>query len=101
MKKKLFMAGMFGIVLAFGIAVVGCDNGSPNISGGQNSFMYTIKNKRSHTVYLGLGGRDFQISANSTIFPKFDSEQYTVDYCVGSTSLYYEANWSARYIEIP
>jgi hypothetical protein len=37
MKNKLFLAGMFGMVLAFGIVVIGCDNGSTDNEGGGGS----------------------------------------------------------------
>jgi hypothetical protein len=34
MKKRLFLAGMFSMVLAFGLAVTGCDDGSGDDGGG-------------------------------------------------------------------
>jgi hypothetical protein len=34
MKKRLFLVGMFSIVLAFGLVVIGCDDGSADDDGG-------------------------------------------------------------------
>ncbi|MHC6204452.1 hypothetical protein ACYULU_14835 [Breznakiellaceae bacterium SP9] len=37
MKHKVFLVGMLAMVLTFGMAVIGCDNGSTSDSGGGNS----------------------------------------------------------------
>jgi len=65
MKNRLFTAGMLALVLAFGMAVVGCDNPAK----GEEKYTYTFLNQSSVTVTVSCSDLDpsnFTIDAGST-----------------------------------
>jgi hypothetical protein len=47
MKNKVFLAGIFGLMLIFGIIVMSCDNGSTD-SGGSNYGTLTLHNSTTY-----------------------------------------------------
>jgi formylglycine-generating enzyme required for sulfatase activity len=55
MKKKLFFAGMFAIVAAVGLVLVGCDDGTDN-NGGDDDDGYTITTPESYRTMISLAG---------------------------------------------
>jgi hypothetical protein len=54
MKNKLFLVGMLGMILAFGITVTGCDNGDD--SSPSRSYGFDVRNYSSVIVTVTFNG---------------------------------------------
>ena len=52
MKNKMVLAGMFNLVLAFGVLVIGCDTGSTNLGPDTVNVMYATVSKDCDTYVL-------------------------------------------------
>jgi hypothetical protein len=66
MKKKLFLLGMFGMVLTFGIVVIGCDNGSGGGGGGGGAPSLDGTWSKSDDSAIRFNGGNLQSTGNIT-----------------------------------
>jgi len=70
MAKKIFWTGMLAMVLAFGLAVVGCDDGSTDGNGGNGN-----TEPRKITI-TGITGKD-GMEAEVLVFMDYDNDDIT------------------------
>jgi hypothetical protein len=94
MKNKLFLAGMFGMALAFMVAAIGCDTGDDG--GGSspvpdNSVMFDVRNKSSVIVTVTFNG-----TVNKTL-PVDDNWKTTVELSGPLTSVFFTPQ-TVRYV---
>jgi hypothetical protein len=65
MKKRLFLVGMFSMVLAFGLVVIGCDDGSGDDDGGGGPSLVGTWSKVDDTA-IRFSGNNLQSTGDIT-----------------------------------
>jgi hypothetical protein len=101
MKHKIFLAGIFGIMLVFGIVLVGCDNGTTKNNNSDNGT--TGGGETSDKVYIGVVAFNdklstFELSNNLGEAKKFintkknDVDRTALCYAVSEAALLFNAS---------
>jgi hypothetical protein len=97
MKKKSLFAGLLGIMLVFGCVLVACDNGN-NSETSHTTYLYSLINNSSYTVYFGIGGEDISLSSGQTDYIRLTEKVNDLDYCGDRTYVTYSFNGSANLV---